>query len=133
MPNSEMLVLPMGMTPLPRSRSTETESSDGMKSLKITEPRVIGKPTTGSSSLKANGKPCSGPTLSPRSKQRSASSASLRHSSSSSLPTMPLIFELTRAIWSRNAAMPAYGGDVAGNEEDQADFGVGLQIGIAVK
>ena len=46
----------MGTTPAFRNRSTRTVSSAGISSLKIGEPRVKGKPTAASKSLKANGK-----------------------------------------------------------------------------
>ena len=45
-----------------RIRSTITESASGIRSLKIGEPLLCGKPTAGSRSLNAIGRPCSGPT-----------------------------------------------------------------------
>ena len=60
MPNSGTLVLPMPSAPAARSRSTSTLSSAGRRSRKIGEPSVWGKPTAGSRSLNAMGRPCSG-------------------------------------------------------------------------
>ena len=109
MPNSGTLVLPIGIAPAARSRSTSTLSSAGITSRKIVEPRVHGNPTAGSSSLKAMGRPCRGPMASPRpwarASRRSASSASARQASSSSLATMALILGLIRSMRARCAAI----------------------------
>src|SRR6185295_5640571 len=61
-PNSGVFVLPTRIAPACLTRSTSSESSAGMKSLKIGEPNVVRIPLVGWRSLWAIGSPCSGPT-----------------------------------------------------------------------
>src|SRR5262249_36924926 len=78
MPNSGTFVLPIGITPAARIRSTNTESSVGIASLYTSEPRVNGNPTADCRSLNAVGRPCSGGSGAPVAARASASSANAR-------------------------------------------------------
>ena len=102
-PNSGVLVLPMVIAPAWRMRSTSSESSDGTKSLKIGEPKVVRIPLVICRSLCAIGRPCSGPRTRPRASASSASSARASAWSATSV-TMAFTVGLTRAIRSRCAA-----------------------------
>lgn len=65
-PNSGVFVLPITMAPAARARLTSRSSASGTVSAKMDEPPVVRMPAVATRSLCAMGRPCSGPTASPR-------------------------------------------------------------------
>ena len=105
MPNSGTFVLPIGITPARRSSATSALSAVGMRSLKIGDPAVHGKADGVFEILERPRQAVQRPDVVAAGEPRSASSASARHSSSSSLATMALSVGLYRLMRSRCAAI----------------------------
>ena len=106
--NSGTLVFPIGTAPAARIRSTTSSSASGTWSANSGEPYVVRQPATSWVSLKANGRPWSGPSSSPRAVASSAAAAPARARSSSS-ETIALSCGLRSAMRARCSSSSSRG------------------------
>ena len=102
-PNSGVLVLPIVIAPAARMRCTIRASVVGTLSLYSSEPLVVRMPAVSMRSLCAIGKPCNGPSGSPRAWRSSAALAHARACSGTSV-TMAFTVGFTRSMRARCAS-----------------------------